>query len=132
MTPKRCKHPNCRRPARPGKAECHRCTKRLWRQRNPYRAAYAICKAKARQRKSKQWPEGIPWEITYAAFYIWARRTEYVTRKGNEAGSITIDRKDPRRGYEPGNLRVLTRAENARRGMREQQEKMQAGYAWRR
>lgn len=88
-------------------------------------------KAKARQRKSGQWPDGIPWEITLAAFTIWARRTQYLTRKGNEAGSITIDRRDSTKGYVPGNLKAMTRRENTRKQMREQQERMQAGYAWR-
>jgi len=119
-----------RRKARKGKSQCHCCNKRLWRQRNPYKAAFAMCKAKARQRRSKQWPEGIPWEITFAAFYIFARRTNYLTRKGNEAGSITIDRIDPRKGYVPSNLRAVTRRENCIKQAKEQKHRHEAGFAW--
>ena len=127
-----CKHAHCRRKVRaPGRKECHRCNKRAWRLRNPFKAAYSMCKANARKRKSAQWPNGIPWEITFAAFTIWARRTQYLTRKGNETGSITIDRKDYQKGYVPGNLRAVTRKENCEKQAREQKHRMEEGYSWR-
>ncbi len=94
------------------------------------RAAFLICKQKAKRRKSKRWPDGIPWEITFAAFAIYARRTQYLTQKGNDAGSITIDRKDSRKGYVPGNLRPLTRRQNALNGAKEQFHRMENGYSW--
>lgn len=96
------------------------------------RAAFAICKANAKKRKSKQWPQGIPWEITYAAFVIYARKTKYLTQKGNEAGSLTIDRIDPSKGYVPGNLQPMSREENVRKQMREQQERFENGFSWKR
>ncbi len=116
----------------PGKRECHRCNKKLWRQRNPYRAAYRICKDKAAQRRSRRWPNGIPWEITFAAFVIYARRTQYLTKKGNSGESITIDRKDHTKGYVPGNIKPLTRSQNAIKQAKEQQHRHKAGFAWQR
>lgn len=94
------------------------------------RAAFQRCRQKARQRKSKRWPNGIPWKITFAAFTIYATKTKYLTRKGNEAGSLTIDRKDHRKGYVPGNLQPLTRRENAIKQAKEQGHRFETGFAW--
>lgn len=96
------------------------------------RAAFAVCRDKAKRRKSKQWPNGIPWKITLAAFTIFARRTQYLTKKGNEAGSLTIDRIDSAKGYVPGNIRAVTRRENVEKHCREQGKRFEAGYAWQR
>lgn len=128
------KRPACetchRKPARKGRRRCHRCDKARWRENNPYRAAFRICKDKARRRKSRQWPDGIPWEIDYNTFVVFARETEYLTQKGNESGSLTIDRIDPARGYVPGNIRAITRLENVEKQCREQGKRFEAGFAW--
>lgn len=94
-------------------------------------AAYATCRAKAKQRKSRNWPNGIPWEITLEEFAVFAKATEYLTQKGNERGSLTIDRKDPTKGYVSGNIRAVTRIENVEKQCREQGKRFEAGYAWR-
>lgn len=119
-----------RKPARKKRRMCHRCAKRKWRKTNPYPAAFARLKDKAKARRSKRWPAGIPVAITLAAFTIWARRTQLLTRTGNEAGSLTIDRRDHTRGYEPGNLRAITRRENCIKQAKEQGKRFEAGFAW--
>lgn len=121
-----------RKPARAKRKGCHRCSKQAWRKANPMRAAFNACRDKARQRKSKRWPDGIPWEITFAAFIIFAAKTRYLTQKGNESGSLTIDRIDHTKGYVPGNLRAITRIENVEKQCREQGKRFEAGFAWKR
>jgi hypothetical protein len=48
------------------------------------------------------------WERSFDSFFQWAIGNGY---KDN----LTIDRVDPRRGYEPSNCRWITREENSRR-----------------
>lgn len=120
-----------RRPAKKDRRECACCYQRRWRAANPYQAAYAVCKAKAKQRKTKQWPNGIPWEISYQEFVVFARETEYITQKGNEAGSLTIDRIDCRKGYVSDNIQPMSRIKNVEKQCREQGYRFEAGYAWR-
>lgn len=38
----------------------------------------------------------------------------WIEKRGKTAKSLSIDRVDPRRGYEAGNVRVLTLAQNSR------------------
>lgn len=94
-------------------------------------AAFSMNKAKAKARKSVQWPNGIPWEITLEEFTIFAKQTYYLTKKGNEPGSLTIDRIDSAKGYVTGNIRAVTRIENVEKQCREEGRRMEAGYAWR-
>ena len=96
------------------------------------KAAFARLKDKAKQRKSERWPDGIPVTITLAAFTIFATKSKYLTQKGNEAGSLTIDRIDHTKGYVPGNLRAITRMENVEKQCREQGKRFEAGFAWKR
>lgn len=48
----------------------------------------------------------------YAKFW---ETTGYGRMHGRTAASLSIDRIDPNRGYEPGNIRALSVSENVRR-----------------
>lgn len=122
---KRCKHCH-RRPVRaPGKHDCHCCNKRLWRKRNPLSAQYSRLKESARKRD-------IEFTIARAEFEEFAVQCDYIATTGNFGHSLCVDRKDAKMGYVPGNIQPLSREENTRKQMKEQEQRLHAGYAWQR
>jgi hypothetical protein len=97
----------CKNDANQGRY-CKTCISRRYRSRNPMRAAYNALKQNAVRR-------GIPFTITYEYFARWCHRSDYMAGKGRTKESYTIDREKNHLGYVPGNLRVLTNSENARK-----------------
>ena len=127
MNPKRpkCSTPHCRRPRAAKKKFCHACHQRQWRAAHPIQAQYARLRAKARDR-------GINFCLPFWYFEIFALKSEYCACTGNLAGSLTVDRKNNLLGYIIGNIQPLTRAENGVKQAKQDQRRMEKGYAWRR
>lgn len=73
---------------------------------------------------------GIEFTISFEEFERFATETNYVTRTGNERESLTVDRKDNLKGYIPGNIRALTRAENTAKRNKHDEIRFKKGYAW--
>lgn len=93
---------------------------RIWRSQQPARSAYACIRESARRRN-------LPFTISFKDFMEVVEGTKYIDEKGNDRYSLHLDRKDNRFGYEPGNLQVLTCAENGLKGNLERR-KMYVGY----
>lgn len=58
---------------------------------------------------------GKAFRLTRAEFEAWALESGYLTAEGKRNHLKTIDRIDPTRGYELGNIQVLTLEENSRK-----------------
>ena len=82
----------------------------------------------AKQREKKKDPElyayrtlrnnsrarGIPFTLTIEQWRRFCRKTDYIKKKGQKSRSYTVDRKDPKKGYEEGNIRAVTNGDNVR------------------
>ncbi len=91
---------------------CGKCAMRLWRARNPARDAFNNLKKSAVGRK-------IPFTVTLEEFRELCARTLYAERRGKTQDGMQIDRIDNMRGYEIGNLAVISCSENTSKGNRE-------------
>lgn len=104
-----CITPRCTRPAPAGKGCCRTCQDRKWRARHPEHHLWNNLKKSAKKR-------GIPFTISLADFKVFCAETNLIARVGKGPDDMTVDREKPERGYEKGNIRVLTNAENGRLG----------------
>lgn len=103
-----CLTPYCRNRAAPQRKFCHKCNKRAYRQRHPDRYAYENLRRSAQLRD-------IPFLLTFEEFTDFVAKTEYDPEKrGCSEGCCTVDRIDPSRGYEVGNIRPMEFLENSR------------------
>lgn len=80
-----------------------------WRLRNPTRAAFASLRDHAKGRK-------VEFSLTWEDFRRLSDATGYAANRGQTLGALAVDRIDFRRGYVPGNVRIVTVAENAAKG----------------
>lgn len=87
---------------------CITCESRLWRANHPDRDAYRVIKDRAKRR-------GQIFALTFDEFLKAIEGTEYLTRRGTGIGELHLDRKKVHLGYVPGNLQVITTAENLRK-----------------
>jgi hypothetical protein len=85
---------------------CPTCVSREWRANNPVAYAYNNLKHHAKQR-------GIIFSITREQFQQFVSENNYMNGKGKGPQDLHIDRKNCHRGYELGNLQILTSSENA-------------------
>lgn len=97
--------------------------KELWRLNNPVHAAYDNLRASARKRK-------ILFTLTFDHFKATIEPTKYMDEKGRTRFCLHMDRIETARGYEDGNIQVLTcidnvQKENAERRQRFVDEKIQ-------
>jgi hypothetical protein len=93
---------------------------RLWRARNPMRAAFESLKAKARQRK-------ITFTLLFSEFMEIAEATGYIENRGRSTTDLHMDRENPDEGYTLKNLRVITCSENSRKGSYERWITLKSG-----
>lgn len=102
----------CRQP-RKGRRVCDTCDSREKFARNPLLRFFHNLKTHAKARGKK-------FALTWEWFRDFAERHD-LRREiyGRGRGMKTIDRIDHRRGYEPGNLQILTGSENAAKGWAE-------------
>jgi hypothetical protein len=87
-------------------------------------AAYAALRDHARAR-------GIEFRLTLEQFERFARATAYLEQTGPFAACLTVDRVDNLRGYVADNIQPLTRSANSVKRCKQDERRMQAGYAWR-
>jgi hypothetical protein len=87
---------------------CRRCRDRRYKISNPVGYAWDKLKWSAKSRK-------ITFTLTKEQFRLFCLATGYATLKGKTAGSLSIDRIKADRGYEFGNIQVLTLADNSRK-----------------
>lgn len=90
---------------------CVKHYRRKWRKDHPIKAAYANLKMNAKRR-------GKIFKITFPQFCQFAIKQKLFMNKGRELDSYTIDRIDNEKGYEIGNVQVLTFQENRIKGKR--------------
>jgi len=84
------------------------CSKHLmerWRANNPIRNAYTQIRSSAGKRK-------IPFLITFKEFKRFIEDSDYLQQSGRDPNDSTIDRIDAEKGYQVGNLRVISNGEN--------------------
>ena len=106
------------------KPYCAKCSMRRWKEKHPEKYAFHKLRSRAKERGHK-------FTLTFEDYVRFARTTGYFEKKGKTAMSLSIDRIDPRRGYEPDNIRAMTLSMNSRfryapmsRVIREQYEAM--------
>jgi hypothetical protein len=87
---------------------CRRCRDRRYRISNPISYAWDKLKWSAKHRK-------ISFKLTKDFFKKFCLGTGYADLKGKTAESLSIDRVDSTKGYEPGNIQILTLADNGRK-----------------
>jgi hypothetical protein len=90
---------------------CGGCYKAEWRAKNPERAAYGQQRDHARARR-------IPFTLSFDEWWAVVEPTGYMDGKGCLRHQLHVDRLDPSKGYEVGNIRVITCTENVVRDNR--------------
>lgn len=73
---------------------------------------------------------GIKFAINLAYFRRFALKTDYLNRTGKFGKCLTVDRINNLKGYEPGNVQVLTRAKNSEKRGRQDAIRMKHGMKW--
>ncbi len=87
---------------------CSCCRSRRWREKFPLHASYKQLRNDAKRRQKE-------FSLTRQQYIEFARRTGYDELKGRGATFLSIDRRDPSKGYTESNIRALTvRANSAR------------------
>jgi hypothetical protein len=98
----------CRNEAAPGKTRCHKCHSRWYKEAHPYGYYFNLLRCNAKRR-------GKQFNLSIAEFRDFCVKYQYIDKKGKQATSLSIDRKDDARGYTIDNIRVLTLSENSRK-----------------
>lgn len=106
---RKCTTKRCTNRARAGGKTCDKCRMRKYRENNPVRSAYQTLKDHAAARN-------VEFSISFEYFTRFVKKYKYIQNKGLSKDSYTVERIDPRIGYVEGNLKVLTRSENSRKG----------------
>lgn len=105
---------NCKNELIPKKTGlCHKHFQQRWRMKSPKKSAYAYLRDHAKGR-------GIKFTLTpdyFEGFCDAFARFEHTAETHGQ--TLTIDRIEAWRGYEPGNLMILTLTENVAKGNRE-------------
>jgi len=87
------------------KKTCCSCNYKQKKKSNPIRIAYTSLKNHAKER-------GKDFSLTLNQFKEFCVKSNYLNCKGIEKFSYHIDRIDERKGYEIGNIQLLTNTEN--------------------
>jgi hypothetical protein len=106
-----CQTPNCNSVVRTGRL-CSKCRSREYRAKHPVNAAYLRLRYHAKER-------GISFSLTLEYFTDFCQRTNYLALRGIGKNDLTIDRIDATKGYEDGNIQVLTNSENKKKDIRD-------------
>lgn len=83
-------------------------SKRVWRKKNPMRAAYQNLKSNAKRRN-------VYFDLTLEQFqtHLWDK--DYMLKKGRGSDSLTIDRIRVTGGYTVDNIQLMTKSENSKK-----------------
>ena len=79
-----------------------------WRNNNPQKYSYNTLKNNAKRRD-------IDFKLTFEEFKQFCFECELINQRGRSKNSYHIDRIDENRGYEVGNLQMLTNIENVKK-----------------
>lgn len=104
-----CRVSYCRKDRAPHRTICYKCNMQLFRARNPMRATWNNLKGKSKQRRIK-------FTLTFEQFRSICEATGYMQGKGHNGTDLSLDRMDPNKGYEMGNIQVVTISENSSKG----------------
>jgi hypothetical protein len=85
---------------------CSKHRKRLHKHNNLAAYTYNLLKSNANRR-------GKTFNLTLEEFKTWCDGNNYLIEKGKKAGSASIDRDDPLKGYEIGNMEKMSLSENS-------------------
>lgn len=88
---------------------CAKCRARQLKLKHPATYVFNTFRTHARNRK-------IPFTITLAEFREFCKQTGYLELRGQQPGSLTIDRKNHDEGYHHWNICVKSHAENSTNG----------------
>ena len=102
----KCLTPHCRNVARHQRNYCNSCRSRSYD--DPLRRLFRNLKSHAKAR-------GKAFLLEFEEFASAALKAGYLVRAGREPHCMHIDRIDPRRGYESGNIQFISAAENCRK-----------------
>jgi hypothetical protein len=92
-----------------GRMLCSTCRSTKQRQQNPLKYYYSTLRFNAKRRNKS-------FSLTLEEFKAFCDKTNYLKfKKGRNADSITIDRIVASKGYEAGNIQVLTNSANVRK-----------------
>ena len=127
IKPGRCPVKFCRRDSReaPGcvnKSKHRLCAthaKELSRFRNPIGSTFVEKKSDAKRR-------GVSWSLTLEEYTKIVMQQNYMDNRGCERHCLHLDRKDSTKGYEVGNLQIITCVENVIKGNKERRK----GYVY--
>lgn len=111
-----CPLKGCRQQVRTKGLLCSRHNMRLWRKLNPLNAHFAQIRDRAVRR-------GQVFTLTLQQFKDAVAGTGYLEGRGRSATCLHLDRIDATRGYEPGNVRVITARENCQKSVQERRQK---------
>ncbi len=101
-----CVEPECRKDRKNMYRHCSMHVAMRFRQRNPITYKYNNLKTNAKKR-------GKSFTLTLRFFRLFCWASDYNENSGRLANDYSIDRIDNARGYERGNIQVLTGAENS-------------------
>jgi hypothetical protein len=94
---------------------CSTHAKELSRLRDPIRATFVEKRSNAKRR-------GIAWDLTLEEYTEVVMQQEYMDNRGCQRHCLHIDRIDHTRGYEVGNLQIITCSENVVKGNKERRK----------
>lgn len=108
-SPGLCAVRGCRRKHRVEGRLCEQHNKALYRANNPLRYAYVNLRDNARRRRKA-------FSLSFEEFQALVLPTAYLDARGRTRYCLHLDRIDPLKGYEVGNLQIITCAENCHKG----------------
>ena len=88
----------------PKHAHRNKCAKhhaRQWKNNHPLKYAYNKLKYRAKER-------GHEFSLTFAEYEAFAIKTDYAKLKGRSGLSLSINRKNPNKGYSKSNIETMT------------------------
>lgn len=87
---------------------CSKHNHRYQKYKNPYKYTFHQKRSRAKER-------GIEWNLTLDEFIEFCNETGYMDTKGKTKTSASIDRIDPNKGYEIGNIQILSLSDNTKK-----------------
>lgn len=100
----KCETEYCKKAAKKGYF-CYSCEKRKYADKNPVKYAYQVLRNNAKRR-------GHRFTITLQDFIRFCVKTKILIGRGRYKDCYSIDRIDESKGYEPGNLQMMTVSAN--------------------
>lgn len=98
----------CKNKHTPKNRFCSKHNHRYQKYKNPYKYCY-------HQKRGRTIERGIEWNLTIDEFIEFCDEHNYLDNKGRTKTSASIDRIDPSKGYEKGNLQILSLSDNTKK-----------------